>query len=50
MYGWTVEDEAWMKRMLVERVDGIVTSNPTLLQRLMQDTRTECLEQGFSLL
>lgn len=38
-----------MKKMLFERVDAIVTSNPSLLQRLMQDMRTQCLQEGFSL-
>ncbi|RVW24126.1 Glycerophosphodiester phosphodiesterase GDPD4 [Vitis vinifera] len=49
VYAWTVDDEASMERMLVERVDAMVTGNPTLLQRLMQDIRTQCLEEGFSL-
>ncbi|CBI17004.3 hypothetical protein VitviT2T_029251 [Vitis vinifera] len=49
VYAWTVDDEASMQRMLVERVDAMVTGNPTLLQRLMQDIRTQCLEEGFSL-
>ena len=49
VYAWTVDDEALMERMLVERVDAMVTGNPTLLQRLMQDIRTQCLEEGFSL-
>lgn len=47
-YAWTVDDEASMERMLFEKVDAIVTSNPTMLQRLMQDVRKECLEEGFS--
>lgn len=37
-----------MQKMLYENVDAIVTGNPTLLQRLMQDMRTECREDGFS--
>ncbi|XP_047269934.1 glycerophosphodiester phosphodiesterase GDPD4 isoform X2 [Capsicum annuum] len=49
VYAWTVDDEDSMKKMLFERVDAIVTSNPSLLQRLMQDVRTQCLEEGFSL-
>lgn len=49
VYGWTVDDEESMKKMLVEHVDAIVTSNPSLLHRVMQDTRTQCFEQGFSL-
>lgn len=49
VYAWTVDDEGSMKKMLFERVDAIVTSNPSLLQRLMQDVRTQCLEEGFSL-
>ncbi|XP_009602504.1 glycerophosphodiester phosphodiesterase GDPD4-like isoform X2 [Nicotiana tabacum] len=49
VYAWTVDDEDSMKKMLFERVDAIVTSNPSLLQRLMQDVRTQCFEEGFSL-
>lgn len=48
VYAWTVDDEASMERMLFEKVDAIVTSKPSLLQRLMQDVRKECLEEGFS--
>ncbi|XP_048227329.1 glycerophosphodiester phosphodiesterase GDPD4 isoform X2 [Ricinus communis] len=49
VYAWTVDDVDSMRRMLIERVDAIVTSNPSLLQRLMQDIRTQCREEGFSL-
>jgi hypothetical protein len=28
--------------MLYEQVDAVVTSNPSLLQQLMQEMRTEC--------
>ncbi|KAK7259903.1 hypothetical protein RIF29_25518 [Crotalaria pallida] len=49
VYAWTVDDEESMKKMLIDHVDAIVTGNPTLLQRLMQDTRTQCLEEGYSL-
>ncbi|KAM7508154.1 hypothetical protein LguiA_018607 [Lonicera macranthoides] len=48
VYAWTVDDEVSMRQMLHERVDAIVTGNPTLLQGLMQDIRTQCLEEGFS--
>ncbi|PON95155.1 Glycerophosphoryl diester phosphodiesterase [Trema orientale] len=48
VYAWTVDDVNSMQKMLFERVDAVVTSNPTLLQRRMQDIRTECLEEGFS--
>ncbi|KAL0359955.1 UNVERIFIED_CONTAM: Glycerophosphodiester phosphodiesterase GDPD4 [Sesamum radiatum] len=37
VYTWTVDEEEWMKKMLLEGVDGVVTSNPALLQRVMQD-------------
>jgi hypothetical protein len=37
-----------MKRMLYEQVDAVVTSNPSLLQQLMQEMRTECMEDGFA--
>lgn len=49
VYAWTVDDVDSMKRMLVEGVDAVVTSNPTLLGSVMQDIRTTCLENGFSL-
>lgn len=49
MYAWTVDDEESMQKVLFEHVDAIVTGNPTLLQRLMQDTRIQCLEDGYSL-
>lgn len=49
VYAWTVEDVDSMENMLSEHVDAIVTSNPTMLQGLMQDIRTQCLEHGFSL-
>ncbi|CAN4121616.1 unnamed protein product [Withania somnifera] len=48
VYAWTVDDEGSMKKMLFERVDAIVTSNPSLLKHVMQDMRTQCLEEGFS--
>jgi hypothetical protein len=37
-----------MKRMLYEQVDAVVTSNPSLLQQLMQEMITECMEDGFA--
>ena len=49
MYAWTVDDVDSMQKMLSEHVDAIVTSYPTLLQRVMQDIRTQCLEEGHSL-
>ncbi|KAL6210178.1 hypothetical protein ACLB2K_021115 [Fragaria x ananassa] len=49
VYAWTVDDAKSMENMLWERVDAIVTSNPSMLQGLIQDTRRECLEHGFSL-
>lgn len=49
VYTWTVNDAESMQKVLFEHVDAVVTSNPTLLQRLMQDTRTQCLEEGYSL-
>ena len=49
VYAWTVDDEISMQKMLFEHVDAVVTSNPTLFQRVMQNMRTECLEEGFSL-
>uniref|UniRef100_A0A0E0ME46 glycerophosphodiester phosphodiesterase n=1 Tax=Oryza punctata TaxID=4537 RepID=A0A0E0ME46_ORYPU len=49
VYAWTVDDAESMKRMLYEHVGAIVTSNPSLLQQLMQETRTECMEDGFAL-
>ncbi|KAK4256380.1 hypothetical protein QN277_009255 [Acacia crassicarpa] len=49
VYAWTVDDEESMQRMLSEHVEAIVTSYPTLLQRVMQDARTRCLVEGYSL-
>ncbi|KAL6525328.1 Glycerophosphodiester phosphodiesterase gdpd4 [Orobanche minor] len=49
VYAWTVDKEDSMQKMLLERVDAVVTSNPSLLQRVMQDVRTQCFQQGFSL-
>ncbi|KAF7836382.1 glycerophosphodiester phosphodiesterase GDPD4 [Senna tora] len=49
VYAWTVDDVESMRRMLSEHVDAVVTSNPTLLQSLMQDTRTQCLEEDSEL-
>ncbi|KAK3014792.1 hypothetical protein RJ639_009123 [Escallonia herrerae] len=49
VFAWTVDDEVSMQKMLYERIDAIVTGNSTLLQRLMQDVGTQCLEDGFSL-
>jgi glycerophosphoryl diester phosphodiesterase len=48
IYAWTVDDSDSMKRMLYEQVDALVTSNPSLLQQLMQELRTECIEDGFA--
>ncbi|KAL3845725.1 hypothetical protein ACJIZ3_003128 [Penstemon smallii] len=47
VYAWTVDEEESMQNMLLERVDAVVTSNPSLLQRLMQDITTQCLQEGF---
>ncbi|KAL9269984.1 Glycerophosphodiester phosphodiesterase GDPD4-like protein [Drosera capensis] len=49
VYAWTVDDEASMKRMLYNRVDGIVTGDPALAQVVMHDIRTQCVQEGFSL-
>ncbi|KAM0940773.1 putative glycerophosphodiester phosphodiesterase [Dioscorea sansibarensis] len=49
VYAWTVDDMKSMQKMLFERVDAIVTGQPSLLQGLMQNMKTECLEEGFSL-
>ena len=49
VYAWTVDDAESMKRMLLVHVDAIVTGNPSLLQGLMQDIKTECLGEGFFL-
>ncbi|KAJ6693198.1 hypothetical protein OIU85_004007 [Salix viminalis] len=47
-YAWTVDDVDSMRKLLFEHVDAVVTNNPSLLQQLMQDIRTECREEGFS--
>ncbi|CAL4981659.1 unnamed protein product [Urochloa decumbens] len=48
VFAWTVDDSNSMEKMLYEHVDAIVTSNPSLLQQLMHETRTECMEDGIS--
>lgn len=48
VFAWTVDEEEWMHKMLLERVDAVVTSNPSLLQQVMQDVRTQCFQEGFS--
>ncbi|XP_024012084.1 glycerophosphodiester phosphodiesterase GDPD4 isoform X2 [Eutrema salsugineum] len=49
VYAWTVDDADPMKRMLHLGVDAVVTSDPAMFQGLMEDLRTECLEEGFSI-
>ncbi|XP_058782737.1 glycerophosphodiester phosphodiesterase GDPD4-like isoform X2 [Vicia villosa] len=49
VFAWTVDDAESMEKLLLQQVDGIVSSNPTLLQRLMQDIKTQCFEEGYSL-
>ncbi|XP_056159901.1 glycerophosphodiester phosphodiesterase GDPD4 isoform X1 [Syzygium oleosum] len=48
VYAWTVDDLDSMQKMLYEHVDAIVTSKPTVLQHLMQNIGTQCLEEGYS--
>ncbi|XP_044511894.1 glycerophosphodiester phosphodiesterase GDPD4 isoform X2 [Mangifera indica] len=48
VYSWTVDDEDLMRKMLYEGIDAIVTSDPTSLRVVMQEVRTQCLEDGFS--
>ncbi|KFK41564.1 hypothetical protein AALP_AA2G145400 [Arabis alpina] len=49
VYAWTVDDADPMKKMLHLGVDAVVTSNPAMFQGLMEDLRTECLEEGVSI-
>ncbi|KAJ4838068.1 hypothetical protein Tsubulata_026910 [Turnera subulata] len=49
VYAWTVDAMDSMRNMLLERVDAVITNKPNALQGLMQDIRTQCLEEGFSL-
>lgn len=49
VYAWTVDDDDSLQKMLFEHVDAIVTNRPSLLQRLMQDIKAQCLEEGFPL-
>lgn len=49
VFAWTVDDKESMERMLSENVEGVVTGDPSLFQQLMQETRTQCLLDGFSL-
>ncbi|GAB2271113.1 hypothetical protein Dimus_005961 [Dionaea muscipula] len=48
VYAWTVDDVVSMKRMLFNRVDGVVTGDPSLLQVVMRDISTRCAQEGFS--
>lgn len=49
VYAWTVDDKETMKTMLFDRVDGIVTSQPSLLQEVMLEIQSECFQEGYSL-
>ncbi|KAL5993240.1 hypothetical protein ACLOJK_014163 [Asimina triloba] len=49
VYAWTVDDEDSMRNLLFERVDAMVTNQPSRLQKLMDTIKTECLEEGFNL-
>ncbi|KAL5714679.1 hypothetical protein ACHQM5_016608 [Ranunculus cassubicifolius] len=49
VYAWVVDEEESMQKMVLKGIDAIVTGFPTLLQRIMQNLRTQCLEEGFSL-
>eukprot|EP00249_Psilotum_nudum_P014665 c24946_g1_i3 orf=676-1197(-) len=49
VHAWTVNDRETMKRMLHERVDCIVTSYPTELQKVMIESMKQCEEEGFTI-
>ncbi|CAN6362697.1 unnamed protein product [Urochloa humidicola] len=49
VFAWIVDDSNSTEKMLYEHVDAIVTSDPSFLQQLMHEIRTECMEDGFSL-
>lgn len=40
VYAWIVNDEAIMKRMMYEHVDGIITDNVALLNRSIAEFET----------
>ena len=48
LHAWTVDEESAMIHMLKTGVDGIVTSIPNLLQRVMGSERQHCAQYGFS--
>jgi len=48
LHAWTVDEESAMIHMLKTGVDGIVTSIPSLLQRVMGSERQQCAQYGFS--
>lgn len=48
VFAWTVDEEESMQKMLLERVDAVITGNPSLLLQVMQDHRKQCFEEGFS--
>lgn len=48
VYAWTVDQDSAMGNMLKTGVDGIVTSIPSLMQRVMGSERQQCAQYGFS--
>eukprot|EP01018_Ginkgo_biloba_P024505 Gb_17928 [translate_table: standard] len=46
VYAWTVDDIDSMQKMLFEGVDNIITSQPHLLQLVMEDIKSQCMEDG----
>lgn len=48
LHAWTVDEESAMIHMLKAGVDGIVTSTPSLLQRVMGSERQQCAQYGFT--
>ncbi|KAL1542741.1 glycerophosphodiester phosphodiesterase GDPD4-like isoform X2 [Salvia divinorum] len=48
VFAWTVDEESSMQKILLERVDAVITGNPSLLLQVMQDRRKQCFEEGFS--
>jgi glycerophosphoryl diester phosphodiesterase len=41
MHYWTINDEAEMRRLIVAGADGIITDDPALLMRVMDDLNEE---------
>ncbi|KAL2631389.1 hypothetical protein R1flu_016075 [Riccia fluitans] len=49
VHAWTVDTREAMSSMLKANVDAIITCNPRLLQRTMEDERQVCTDESFGI-